>query len=186
MADVEVIKRIKRNEEKCAVCWNINKASTLFKAQNISAFIRGLMLRARNFFPVHPTVRLSFDLINFFCACLFISVPTILPHYLCNGNIFHFAAQIRLDCWQCHIFFMIQLIMFGLSPGQFLFVLGWQKAASEAGFGICRLRWSRKGQRWKGRGKKAASIVFMILYCISRIIPSLISAVQSTAFFMLR
>lgn len=53
-------------------------------------------------------------------ACIFISVPTILPHYLCNGNIFHFNSldphppkPPSSSTVDNVTFFMIQLIIFG-------------------------------------------------------------------------
>lgn len=48
----------------------------------------------------------------FLCSRTFISVPTKIPHYLCNGNIFHFASLSTVDNVT---FFMIQLIIFDLN-----------------------------------------------------------------------
>lgn len=85
--------------------------------------------------------------------------PFCLPHYLCNGNI---SALSLPDCWQCHsVFFMIQLIIFGLNvPGrevESLFICIWKiprkkcerEAGGEADFVICQLR-AESWPHWGG------------------------------------
>lgn len=91
-------------------------------------------------------------------------------------------------CWQCHIFFMIQLIIFDFVPGQFLFVFGWQKAAGEADFGRCQL-WLLSHQIQSGeRPEKVAQALFLWFFIASAGL-SLCSTpldIQNAAFFIRR
>jgi hypothetical protein len=166
----------KKRRRKNAVCWKINKLDISKRGQNIFHHFHK-RINVGSFFSLPHLVfflqsfRLfSFDLINFFMYIHF-SSHNITPLFM-QRQYFSFQFPFCLsDCWQCHFFFTIQLIMLA---SMFLSLICLSFALSCANCG------TNEGPYEK---QQSNSTQLLFSFCMNRIIST---TQTSTEFFMLR